>query len=1552
MRERISMPAAASVQERFPAETRSVGNHPRRLRRRGRWLRGTIVPVVLAIAGCDEPDSGPDDREEVVETARSEIQGVDGALTVNAANTVLNQYAVLATDAAAGASSISVTNVADLTSPAHGALAAGDVVLILQAQGATIDQTDSAAYGTVSNLGNAGRYELVSVTGVQGNTIQLSTACGGLAHSYSAAGGAQVVRVPQYTTLTVANGASVVAPAWNGQTGGVVALVAQTSINLNGPVDVSARGFRGGAVDNDTDPSGAPFVTGFRSAASTFGAEKGESIAGFQAAYSNGRYGRGAPANGGGGGNGHNAGGGGGANGGALMGYTGAGVMQTTVVGGAAWNLDPEGVANGPGGGRGGYSFSFANLNALANGPGVAGWNGDARQQVGGRGGRPLPSDVAGRVFFGGGGGAGDGNNGGATAGARGGGVALLIAPTVGGSSSVLANGGAALASSTGASSADAPGGGGGGGTILVRAATLSGVSLSAQGGLGGNQDTQNGNEAEGPGGGGGGGVIFTSAAVTLNVGGALGGTTSSAALTEFPSNGATAGGAGQSTVGTFNLPGCFDLATPDTSIVTAEPNPTNDPTGDFTFSATEPGSTFECSVDGGAFAPCGSSFSTPALSDGSHTIAVRAIDPNGNVDPTPATYAWVVDTTAPDTTIPTAEPNPTNDPTGDFVFASNEPAATFECSVDGAAFVVCPASFSTVALADGSHTIAVRAIDPAGNVDPTPATYGWVVDTTPPDTTIATAEPNPTNDATGDFTFTSNDPTATFQCSIDGGAFVPCPASFSTVSLADGPHTIAVVAVDAAGNVDPTPASYAWVVDATAPETFFVVTEPTPTADSTADFELGSDDPAATFQCSVDGAAFVPCATVFSTAPLANGPHTIAVRAVDTLGNVDPTPATYDFIVEIDSDGDGLPDSTETGIATDPNDADSDDDGVLDGAEPDFDEDTDGDGLINALDPDSDDDGLLDGTELGLDCSNPATDPASGTCVADSDPTTTTNPLDADTDDGGVSDGAEDLDGDGAVDAGETDPTAGNGADDVDVDTDGDGLPDDYEEELGTDPNDADSDDDGVLDGAEPNPTLDTDGDGLINPLDPDSDDDALFDGTELGLDCSNPATDAASGVCVADGDAGATTTSPIDADSDDGGVRDGFEDTNGNGVVDAGETNPTDGNGADDVLNDDTDGDGLPDDKEDELGTDPNDADTDDDGVLDGAEPNPSSDTDGDGAINPLDPDSDGDQLFDGTELSVTAPNADTDVAAGFFVPDADPSTGTSAVDADSDDGGVVDGLEDSNQNGAVDGDERDPTAGNGDDDFLGDSDEDGLTDGEEIELGTDPFDADSDDDGALDGQEPDPDGDADDDGIINALDPDSDGDGLLDGTELGLDCSSPDTDAAVCVEDADGGATTTDPLDPDTDDGSVSDGDEDSNGNGAIDEGETDPNDPSDDVPAGPCDGDEDCPDGQQCIEGECVPTSECVDDEDCPDGEICVEGECVPPPSEECTDDADCADGELCVEGECVPEAGVEYFAEGSGLFKCGSSARSSTSCGWSVALALAALGLVRRRTPRR
>ncbi len=641
---------------------------------------------------------------------------------------------------------------------------------------------------------------------------------------------------------------------------------------------------------------------------------------------------------------------------------------------------------------------------------------------------------------------------------------------------------------------------------------------------------------------------------------------------------------------------------------------------------------------------------------------------------------------------------------------------------------------------------------------------------------------------------------------------------------------------------------------------------------------------------------------------------------------------------VNVDTDGDGLSDELEGFLGSDPNDADSDDDGVLDGDEANPSLDTDGDGLINVLDVDSDDDGLFDGTEVGNDCSHPDTDLGPpGHCRPDADPSSTTSPLLADTDGGGVSDGSEDSNLNGAVDGNETDPTAGNEDDDddaINVDTDGDGLSDELEIFLGLDPNDQDTDDDGVIDGDEPNPSDDNDEDGLINTLDVDSDDDGLYDGTELGLDCSNP--DTAPGHCVADAD-DSTTTNPLLADTDGGGVRDGSEDSNLNGAVDAGELDPNDDD--DDDMAVDSDGDGLSDALEIFLGSDPNDADSDDDGLLDGDERNPADNHDTDLFINLLDVDSDDDGLYDGTENGKDCSHPDTDPGPpAHCIPDADPSTVTCSLCWDTDRGGASDGSEDPNLNGAVDGGETDPGYGqdaDDDDDANTDTDGDGLSDNLEAFIGTDPNDLDSDDDGLLDAEENNPADDADGDGDANANDEDADGDGLFDGTEKGNDCNHPDTDPAAqsCIPDGDAGATTTNHLHPDSDGGGKTDGEEDSNQNGVIDEGEGDPNDPSDDG-------------------------FECFDDDDCDAGEVCDTSDHTCKPG--CFDDDDCEEGEFCdpgdgvTLGECLPDDPGTGGAGGTGGNGSGGSGGAGTGGsggdGANSAEGLSALGGCNCSTP--
>jgi uncharacterized delta-60 repeat protein len=82
----------------------------------------------------------------------------------------------------------------------------------------------------------------------------------------------------------------------------------------------------------------------------------------------------------------------------------------------------------------------------------------------------------------------------------------------------------------------------------------------------------------------------------------------------------------------------------PDTVIDSGPTVVTSDPMPTFALSSTERRTTYQCSVDGAAFAPCSSPHTTVPLADGSHTFRVRAVSSAGVVDPTPAERRFTVD--------------------------------------------------------------------------------------------------------------------------------------------------------------------------------------------------------------------------------------------------------------------------------------------------------------------------------------------------------------------------------------------------------------------------------------------------------------------------------------------------------------------------------------------------------------------------------------------------------------------------------------------------------------------------------------------------------------------------------------------------------------------------------------------------------------------------------------------------------------------------------------------------------------------------------------------
>ncbi len=246
-------------------------------------------------------------------------------------------------------------------------------------------------------------------------------------------------------------------------------------------------------------------------------------------------------------------------------------------------------------------------------------------------------------------------------------------------------------------------------------------------------------------------------------------------------------------------------------------------PIAQFQFSSPEAGAAFQCRIDSGSFDSCASPFTTLPLADGSHTLHVRATittDARARHRRRRDGQPHVHDRHhRPDDDVrlrPRRGQHDRRRPAPASASARTRPGSSFECKLDNGSFSACSTPFTVSSLADGSHTVEVRATDPVGNVGPT-ATRSFSVD--PPDTTAPNTKIGKVkvNGNTATVNFSATDATAagasgasgiSFQCKLDKGKFKPCKSPKKYRRLKEGRHTVKIKAIDAAGNIDSTPAT------------------------------------------------------------------------------------------------------------------------------------------------------------------------------------------------------------------------------------------------------------------------------------------------------------------------------------------------------------------------------------------------------------------------------------------------------------------------------------------------------------------------------------------------------------------------------------------------------------------------------------------------------------------------------------------------------------------------------------------------------------------------
>ncbi|HEY8628684.1 MAG TPA: Ig-like domain-containing protein [Gaiellaceae bacterium] len=360
------------------------------------------------------------------------------------------------------------------------------------------------------------------------------------------------------------------------------------------------------------------------------------------------------------------------------------------------------------------------------------------------------------------------------------------------------------------------------------------------------------------------------------------------------------------------------DRTPPDTTIITKPGDPSNEASPTFTFSSTEAGSTFECSLDGGAFGPCSSPDVLAALTDGTHDFAVRAIDPAGNTDASPATWTWLTDLTPPTATMDNPGVNvrgvvsltsSQDDPGG--ANASGVASVSYEYSADGGtSWAPTPASWDTAPITDGIYQLRVIVVDNAGN---------QTIDTLAADVRVDNTAPSSSQDDPGQYlrgsitlTGSAADPDdpaghpgsgviqVRFEVSPAGAdawtavgtaASAPYSATLDTATLADGRYDFRTFATDAAGNEAPGGTVTNRLVDNTAPTAS--MGDPGANLRGTVTLASTTADPGANASgvASVDyevssGSGWTPVPDNWSTSSMPDGLYDLRVTATDRAGN------------------------------------------------------------------------------------------------------------------------------------------------------------------------------------------------------------------------------------------------------------------------------------------------------------------------------------------------------------------------------------------------------------------------------------------------------------------------------------------------------------------------------------------------------------------------------------------------------------------------------------------------------------------------------------------
>jgi hypothetical protein len=260
------------------------------------------------------------------------------------------------------------------------------------------------------------------------------------------------------------------------------------------------------------------------------------------------------------------------------------------------------------------------------------------------------------------------------------------------------------------------------------------------------------------------------------------------------------------------------DTTLPITTIVQAPASLSTSASNIIIFRSSKQGTTFQCQLDGGGFAPCASPYVYSALSSGNHTFDVIGSDLAGTSEPTLASHSWKIDTTSTIAVLANVPPALTNS-TSTSIWVSGTGIVAYRYQLDAGTYsadVAPSALISLKGLANGAHSLSVIGKDAAGLYQTSPTSIAWTVDTVLPVTTVISQPAAVSGTTTGNILFSSSKPGSTFTCALDSGAASVCSSPYGFAALGAGVHKVTITATDPAGNIQSKASVASWTIAVT----------------------------------------------------------------------------------------------------------------------------------------------------------------------------------------------------------------------------------------------------------------------------------------------------------------------------------------------------------------------------------------------------------------------------------------------------------------------------------------------------------------------------------------------------------------------------------------------------------------------------------------------------------------------------------------------------------------------------------------------------------------